>query len=249
MFCIVRITEEEKGFFSKLKYLFNRRLPQLEKINIKAGAPFYYLEISKKQIGNNNEILSKILGRCSQYIIPCRDTVITDNSYIKKYIPTVFPSIMLINSAVNLLLNKSYDKSKYSIAITDKNAQFVKYIEEFINLASVITIYTDNGFSYNQLAEELYLKYGASLIIKSTESMDYNSDLTVSTGYDESIVERIDGKLIKLTGEYFELPAEYEKLRPAQIDKILFSSALFELCGVKSLESMKYNSFFKTELQ
>lgn len=249
MFCIVRITEEEQGFFAKLKYLFNRRLPQLEKINVRAAAPFYYLEISKRLCGEHNETLSKILGRCSKYIIPCSDTVITDNFYVQNYIPTIFPSIMLINSAENLLLNKSYNKSKFSIAIVDKNAQFVKYIEKFINLASVIMIYTDKGFSYIQLAEEIYFEYGASLIIRSMESIDYNSDLTITVGRDECIVERIDGKLIKLTGEYFELPVEYEKLRPAQTDKLLFSSALFELCGVKSLESMKYNTFFKTELQ
>lgn len=249
MFCAVDISESEKGILKAIKNMFNRQPPQMSQINIKSAAPFYYIRINRKQCGENNELLSEMLGRLSKYIIPCGNTKITDNAYVRKYRPSVFPSIMLLNSAERLLQKKDYNRNGYSIGIIDKDARFSAYIDRFIQLASVVTVFSDNQYIYEKTAERIYDDYGASIIIRNTANAEWNSDFTVCTENGGFIVEkREENTYVKITGNSFFFDSEYEKLMPEGTDKLLFSSALYELCGVKKFESMKYYSFYEEEL-
>lgn len=248
MFCAVEITENENGILALIQSLFNRQPPQMKQVNIKSAAPFFYLKISKKQCGENFDKLAEILGRYSKYIIPCGDTEIIDNCYVKKYQPSVFPSIMLINSAEKLLQKKDYNKSSYSIGIVDRKGSFATYIDRFIQLASVVTVFSDNQFVYNQTAEQIFDDYGASLIVRSADSIDFNCDFTIYAENDGFIIDKRNENYIKITGNSFFVDSEIKKLIPEKSDSLLFCSAFYELCGVKKLKSMKYNSFYEQEL-
>lgn len=248
MFCAVKIKEDEKGIGAFLKRLFNPEIPKPERINILSAAPFLYLEISKRQCGKDFEKLAEILGPCSRYILPCGDIEIPDNAYVKKYKPVVFPSIMLLNSAEKILKSRRYDKSKYGIALADKNARFCTFAESFVELASVIVVFTDNDYAYSRLAEDIFERYGASLIIRKSESLEFNCDFTVLPE-ENCIIEKRGDSYKKITGATFNLPREYEALTPGQTDKLSFASALYELCSVKKLGSLCYSSFCESETE
>lgn len=247
MFCVLKFIEEEKGIRSFFKNLFNKKLPEPKQVNLMSAAPFFYLEISRKQCGENFERLSELLGPCSRFILLCKDTEIPDNAYVKKYRPTVFPSVILLNSAEKILQSRHYDRSKYSIALVDRKGQFFGRAERLVTLASVIVIFTDNSFLYKGIAEDIFERYGASLIIRRSESLEFNCDFTVLPE-ENCIIERLDNSYKKITGASFNLPQEYEKLRPDLTDKLSFASALYELCAVKKLESVKYSSFSEAQI-
>ena len=40
-----------------------------------------------------------------------------------------------------------------------------------------------------------------------------------------------------------ELPDEYENIRPSNISKVLFASALYEKCSEKDLGQLRYTDF------
>lgn len=248
MFCAVKLIQsKEHGLFQKIKSRFFSTSPIPQQINLKSYAPYYYLEITREQCGENFEHLAEIIGRCARFIVPVGDMIIDDNRYVSKYRPTKFPSIMLLNSFKDIIKIKK--SPKLSIAIKDEKGEYTDFIKELVKYAAIIKIYTDNHYSYERIFDELYEKFGASIILCHTENINFNCDFTLLLGADEcKIVENKEGvcKVLMLNG--LELPLEYEKLRPPQTDKLLFASALYELCGVKKLEGMKYNDFYTIEL-
>lgn len=237
MFAVVKIIYEEKTFFNRLKSKFNKQLPKPQTINVREGAPFYYLEIKDTQCGENCENIANILGRCSNFIIPC-ECKITDNEYIKLYRPNLLPKIMLFNSVADVLKNKK------SFAIIDENLRFKNYIERYVNYVPVIKVFTRKPEELEELCESIFEKYGISIIVSNCENVNYSNDVTLDID-NEFIIENINSKLEKLKGNSFYMGIEYEKIRPIGVDKLYFASALYELCGVKKLENLKFDDFKK----
>ena len=73
--------------------------------------------------------------------------------------------------------------------------------------------------------------------------LDYNAE-SVPLSYKGTVFSKNKKHLLNgksLTPGGFDLPDEYEKLRSEKINKLYFASALYELCDIKELQSLKFN--------
>ncbi len=250
MFAVLKIFENEKGFLARLKFRFNPPEPKLLRVNVAGGAPFYYLEIYENQCGENYNEIVYALGRCSEYLVLCGNYTLPENKLLNVYRPSKLPQLLLMNSAVSFLDKLRYDKTQFSVGIVDKRGDYTEFIEAFVNRAASVRVVTDCPERYEPVCEKLFDEWGFSLVVSQSFSLIKDCDLTVSPEtnterlYNRSIVyydkEKKQRNIYK-AGQ-FNLPEEYKKLMPEGVNGLIFASALYELCGVKSIKELKYSN-------
>ena len=124
--------------------------------------------------------------------------------------------------------------------------------KSFLKLASLITVIKNEERKYTELSDRLFEAYGISLMIRkdyyetkkeNSFFLDYKGDnIPLSykgTAFSKEKKFLLNGKTLTPGG--FDLPHEYESLWQKNTDKLQFASALYELCRVKELGSIRFN--------
>lgn len=256
MFGILKIEDRKKGFINSLRYALNKPEPMLQKITVKNGAPFFVLTVTKNKSGGvDYQEIYKILGRCAKRIVVSRDTDIDETDSIGLFRPEILPHLMLFNSGIKLAGNyvKAQSGNKLTAVVIDKNGVLNERIIPLVKLFNNIKIVTAKPQNYESVSEKILDEWGLPLLITDNEASASVCDFILSPFKSENAVlsdciavkNQESGSLTRFTGEGVTLPAEYSELIPENVDPLIFSSALFELCGVTSLSTLCFDTMKK----
>ena len=247
MFTVVELIEEKRKGFGDFIKLLRKPETKIETVGLENGKCFY---ICKSEMRRGRVSLKDIesLSPSKNFLVP---DFYSEKISFNAWIPKSFPQIMLFNSFVAYVKEKNLPPSKTHITVVDKEGVYVNFFKEVIELASSITVITTDE-RYKNLSDELLSAFGVSLIIREEFSeeksanaflLDYNAE-SVPLSYKGTVFSKNKKHLLNgksLTPGGFDLPDEYEKLRSEKINKLYLASALYELCDVKELQSLKFN--------
>lgn len=245
MFAVVRFAQEPKGLIKKFFWRFSKREVNAEKVSVAPGVFFFFLQCNFTQEREDWDLIEDAAGAMKSRLIFPEDI----------RVPEKFATIPLeklkqrafIKTALKILKNEKYE----SVTIDDRNGVFINDIENFINLAPLIRVITNNPERYDSVSERIMDKSGATLLL-----CDENADLgktwlvTYSGGawHGEGIkaITAADvcfgaAKLIRLSKLSFN--EQYLSLVPEGIDCEKFLSALYEYSHADFLE----NTLFSVE--
>lgn len=241
MFAVLQ-TAESKSVFSRSK-IHSRR------ITLPSGEAFFIVYVSCRKNNIPWKKLERCLGVLRKDILLPDDIKIADKVNVTAFEPGILPGIILMNTAADYMLkNKPFMCG--SLTVIDEKGTYQSYIEKLIKCFSSIKVITPKASEYEDVARRLLEDYGFSLLVSDEDS--FESDVIISENcnvpsYYSGKVMSIKKKYIMnaevFTGSGIELPEEYEKLCPDNIDRLLFASALYEKCGVKEMSSLRYSKF------
>ncbi len=247
MFTVVELNEENRKGFHSLSRFFRKPKVEINTLELKNGKSFYLCKAETRK-GRIPWKEIELVSPAKNFLVPgCIDGKLP----LKVWVPQKLPQIMLFNSSVEYIKQKALPPAKTHITVIDKEGCCVDFFKEVIKLASHITVVTTDE-RYRNLSDELLNAYGVSLIIRKefyedkAENcflFDYNAE-RVPLSYKGTVFSKNKKHLLNgksLTPGDFDLPEEYEKLRSEKINKLHFASALYELCDVKELQSLKFN--------
>ncbi len=253
MFAVLKIIPKEKGMGVRLKHFFSPPEPVFERVNVKGAAPFYRLEIYEKQCKDGYGEVIKMLGSCSKAVIQTFGTDVSPVNGIKIFRPTLLPNIMTVNSAEDFLRHRKYDKTAFTLGIKDRKGAFSQYLEKFVNLAGEVRVFTKNEFAYKSVCDKIYDLYGLSVVICLNERNLGSCDMIISPGnefdryFNNCVLVRCgESEYNILKGEGITLPKYIAELLPDGVDSLVFASALYEACALKTLGTLKYDKMTVT---
>lgn len=223
---------------------------QSQRINLPSGDAFFIVTADKHMGKIPWRKLQSCLGILRHSMILPEDMTVPDNINISTFTPDIFPQLLLINSATAYIRKHKEIFLTKSLTVFDKDGIYIEYIEKLLPCFRNITVVTEKTDIYNTLSLKLLSDYGFSLVVSSQEN--FKCDVVIS--HTSNVPLYFSGTLFTsekkyimgaevFTGTEIELPDLYEKLRPQNIGKVLFASALYENCSEKSLGNLQYIDF------
>ncbi len=239
MFAIIEVVRNEKSVLEKAILRLIPLQPELIKVAVKNGAPYFIIRVTdSKKIPWDD--ITYLVGRCSSNILVPNDTYVPKEVRSKCFTPTALPIVMLSNTVTDLFRNS---KRKLSIGIVDRHAILAKRIFEYVGFSSEITVITDYPLRYDAISYEMNTRFGISVYISQEVKKTEKCDFVISEkAVDSTMCFCIDAQGKKNCIELFDfsLPPVYEQKIPKGVDRDLFSAALFELCGVRRIGELKF---------
>lgn len=241
MFAILKISDQNT--------ILRRPKIKSQRFNLPSDDAFFIVTVDKHFGKAPWKKLEKCLGILRKDVVLPDDIKIPDNVNITAFKPDIFPRLLLINSAVDCIMKNGLSH-KESLCIFDERGIYTDYIEKLINFFSSVKVITPFTEKYEDISRKLLRGYGFSLIISSQGK--YGSDTVISHSCDVPLYFKgriyTSEKKYLMNAEVFsggdiELPEEYEKLCPDNIDRLLFASALYEKCGISDIGELRYSDF------
>ena len=260
LFVVLQPQKCDNGFLSKISGWLHPYEPQLVDVAVRSGAPFFTLdcpEIYIKKEGGYSLPWDKIIsavGRCaSRMLIPERINI-PAGIPVSRFVSGYFSHRLLLDSVATIIRKCRLKPSDTYVAVIDSNGLLSEDIEQFVVLSSCIKIITNRRSKYEELSLRLMKKYGAVIMIADDYAAVKSCNFLVST-YAKLVPDFFDGLVFCQNSNNnrfyslkdIELPYEYEKLLPPEIDRLDFAGALYELCGVKKLVETKVRTFKRGE--
>ena len=223
--------------------------PCVEKIAVRGGAFFYKVTTSADKFGVADlSFLPRAVGAAAQRIVFCGAYRPPLSAPLQLFVPRIFPTLLFVNTACAFLQAHRDRFCNTEIGIFDPDAQFQTAVHRFVPFAKSVSIYCKNPLQYTGVQNEILSSVGLSAVVCDTPSV-LNECTVLLSPY----LKTADGKLGTMTvlcggkavlaGEGIELPAEYETRRPADTDRFLYASALYECCNVLDLRDLQYTKF------
>lgn len=248
MFCVLHIeSPKQKG--PKWLRRFRRPLPPIcEKIPVRGGAYFYDVTLFRDYRGEVDlSVLPQLAPGGAQRILPCGE-IPPLTEPLRLFRPALFLPTVFLNSARAFLEADDTSASERVLGVSDPEARVQAALYPFAGLAKTIKVYTRRAQSYAAIRAELLSESGLSLIV--SEQPSTLADCTVILdpfmqipGYPMgTLTLRKCGRTV-LAGEDAALPAEYAERCPKGANPLLFAAALYELCNVQELCSLRYTRF------
>lgn len=251
MFAVVKVLENEKSVLKRIKQIFKKPVPKLERINVGESSFFYRLELYKRQIEDNPDILRELLGKCSQRVIFSGSERPENSPYFKTVKVEGYLQRVLINTALDLLQKRFNGYERLKLCFVDKRGEYSGFLRDFALTAGEITVVTDKPSAYDGICNELYEEYGLSVIMSDRAGELSNYDFTVSPQFNLNklfnntviIKNKASGLCDVLKGHEVKLPESVKQIIPQSVNKLEFIYALYTYCGIDSLGTLRFNDF------
>lgn len=230
MFCVLLVKEREDTLLERLFGKLRRDDYSLKTVAVFRGAPFYVLTASVGKKGPDWGIIEETAGKCASRLV-CEKGA-APQGRIGLFKSTALLRKITENTFLKLLGQSGFEKHKKSICITAGN-QDSAFVRKAAPFASRLTVAVGDKEKYAAVCEEILCDTGLSV---SLLFEPVNAEITIDL---ISLVMKIRTENAFYTvspGGDFTVPEIYEKLLPENVDKYDFFSALYELCGVFSLE-------------
>ncbi len=251
MFVLLQSVSAEKGFFRRKRTAKKINSSPLETHRTKGGLPFYIARVCYGKHGINWSAVSKKCGRRACKIVAPRNIDIPDSSGFVRYIPKKFGSLLLFNSAVNLLKEAKAEPQKMCITVCDRCGIMADRLNELPPYASLIRIITASPERYAAACYRAYDEFGAVPVIRSTyEPTDKKELIIACDGHFSPLMKSSaivtgrnisTGKLrIKYSG--IALKEDHSALLPENTEAVDFAGALTELCVCSDYIKSSYES-------
>lgn len=251
MFILLQTVSAGKGFFRRKRNTQKINSSPLETCRTKGGLPFYIARVCFGKHGINWAAVSKKCGRRASKIVAPRNIDIPDSSGFVRYIPKNFGSLLLFNSAVNLLEEAKVEPQKMCITVCDRNGIMAEKLNKLPPYASVIRVVTASPERYAAACYRAYDEFGAVPVIRSTyEPTDKKELIIACDGYFSPLMKSsaiVTGRNIsagKLRIKYsgITLKEEHSALLPENTEAVDFAGALTELCICSDYIKSSYES-------
>lgn len=230
MFAVVRFAEGEKGLLKKLFSRFRRKRILTERIAVAPGIFYFSLTCNFTYERADWEMIR-------QYCGPAKSRVIFPD-FVKagECFPVCSFGKLRERAFILTALEILKTRKCHSIAIDDRDGDYVDDIERFMAFAPVIRVITHNPERYEEAGERIMENWGAALLFSDENAyMDDSWLVTYGGGaWRGRGIKAITAsdvcfgaeKLIRLTDLNFE--EEYLKLVPKGVNSEKFLSALYE---------------------
>ena len=243
MFVAVEIKESDKeaGF----AFLKKRKSAELIKKEIFGGHSFYVLRVCRRKGTIPYDDIEKVLKQLSlKAVLPFSEGF--EKRKIRRFEAEKLPLKVLFNSLVKYFSTQNIRFGH--LTVFDKNAVLSDGIERLVPFCGNISIISEKGGEYEEIRNHILFRYGLSVVVKEKFSDEIGLSDGIITEKADLIPLSFQGAVYTLynrtmmgpdviSPEEIILPQKYEKLVPVGADRILFASALYELCGVRELEN------------
>ncbi len=253
MFSVLQISAREKDILSRIRERFSPSEPEITETAVKNGAPFFIIRVKDSPKGLPWESIRRNAGRAaSRMLLP--GAIEPPPGYdIERFEPAVLPVKLIFNSACEALKHCGVKPALLSAAVVDFDAALAGDIARLFKYVSTVKAVTSRPKPYEEAAETIMEDCGAALVITDDPSSAVNCSLVITaqsaapTGCEKGAVFAAfppSGPLPEnlVTGFGVELPAHYANYGLSGIGSLEFAAALYELCGVKSLGLLAWES-------
>lgn len=260
MFAVLEIDSEKSGHQIPFFRVKKQPKPVMRKVEVTGSVP--YLIVTAKMIKKNIPFcdIAEVCGRCASRMIIPKNIELPERCGLREFVPSYYPHILTLFLAADVLRKCKTEARDITLSVIDKKGILINHIEFIVKLAGTIKIITTNR-NYSNLAENIFDKYGAAIIITDNKNALDKSDIIIAVDTDELSGDekgliftygkpRIRGLSQNIIcGGDVCLGGEYTKYLPMNIDMLQFASALYEICGLKKIENLKFEKLFLNDEQ
>ena len=229
MFCTVSVSQEEQ------KGLFRRRRCSIQagQTAVKGGAPFLSLFVLPGKKGVDWPMVEQTAGRSGRFALFPEQLELPQGCRLRRFTPEVLPLKIMLNTAAKVLSDGR--EQGRSLLICDENAVLAPYLDRIVPCASRVRVQTERPDLYYETTARVMDRFGAAVAVGPMDAAGGPVDAAVSFEPVEKAKLRFAARNL-LSGEtLFQVPEEYLRLCPAQIDPFLFLCALYECSGVRAI--------------
>lgn len=244
MFVAMEIANKENEDIS-----FKNRISndiKIKKVRIKNSTPFYVLTVNNiKRIPWRK--IEKALGRLDDKVLLPHEVNLGENTSVKCISFTnELSAVALLNTARLIAHHSEIPPTKMKISIVDRDGIYINFIERLVDCASSIKIVTNNYLKYENVVNNIFNYWGASILITDDVSQVKNSNIIISPFEDvkvtKALVLTLDGCMsyndTTAKATRLKLPEKYKEYLPNGIDEHDFASILYDEYKFKSLGEM-----------
>ncbi len=256
MFVLLEFVNKEMTFKEKIYDLFSSPNILFERVETETGLAFFKMQVAKHKGKIPFDIICDILGPLKDFVILKKGQTLPENSTLSLFKGQKLRKKLLFNSAVYTIGLMGLSPFSSSVTVVDRQGDFIDDIEKLVFLCSEIRIVTDEKRRYNRISHFLLEKYGVTVLFSQTAESFYKDSTFIISDRGNEIPLGFSGVAFSgekkiINGKLFypgaiDLPLKYKKLCPEDFDEKLFAFALYERCGVKEIEKLKYKDWGDT---
>lgn len=250
MFVVLKTVTPDKRIIKRRKQIRTIERTPATICKTDKGLPFYILEVANGKNGIDWALTSKKCGNFASRIVASHSLPLPDDSGLKRFIPISFNSILLFNTALNIIGEAKIPADKICITVTDRNAVTPSKICRLLPCSSTVRVITAHPERFACAAAKAYNDHGASLVIRSAYEPVKQPEIiiccdgAVLSSMNEAAIfvfKRKHGGKIRFCGSGIELSDYHKSLVPADIETVDFAGALTELCGSNEYKSSAFS--------
>jgi hypothetical protein len=253
LFAVLQINDEEVGFVPTIKKYLSKSQIDIERVTLSECQPFFIVTTMAKGGKVPWKAVEYSLGRLSDRMILPKGVKPPENSAVKVIDFTYdLTAQMLLNTAISISNQNTLASQRQSIAIVDRKGIYFNKIEKIVKSVSIVRIVTDKVERYEEIAKEMYYKWGASISVSDDINLALQSDMIVSPFeqitktnalvFSTDLCKNATHKT--LISPKITLPNNLNLPVLKNIDEHSFVSALYEFCGCKKLEQESFRTMF-----
>ncbi len=232
MFTVLNVTKRRNTIFEKLFGCFIRDEYNVRTMGVYRGAPFYEMNVTIGKRGIDVQRVIDCVGKCSKRLVTNNFDLLPQNKDLALFKSDKLYRKMMQNTFVKILENNSLKKNPLPICVIDEKAENTDFIKRLCDYALTLTIVTHKNEKYSSICEDVTEETGLCPMHKNNVS---NENIIINLDDNNMIIYDKEGSSLIENGEEFTVPEIYNYLKPQEINKYDFYSALYELCGVFSL--------------
>jgi len=173
---------------------------------------------------------------------------------LRAFAPRRLPLLLCLRAAQEALRLSHLPARELRVTVVDQKGLLCRSLEPLVPLAGSLRVYTPDFGQYRAAAAQLLRRHGVTLILSDSPACFAQShvviadDLSLFTGRESGLVFTPDAvtarpgcRAVRMRGPI--LPGACESLCPPGIDPLLFACALYELCGVKEMERLRFGHY------
>ncbi|MDR2686939.1 MAG: hypothetical protein LBB75_04245 [Oscillospiraceae bacterium] len=241
--------------------------PALVRVEPPGGAPFFRLEVTRRGRGElpwaeieraAGRLRTRMMfpeGLCPPPPPPPRSAAQAQlEPGLRAFVPRRLPLLLCLRAAQQVLQAARAPARQLRVTVVDSRGVLARQLEPLVPLAGSLRVFTPDPGLYRAAAEQLQRRYGVALVVSDSPACFAQSHVVVAdglrlfTGRESGLILTPDaatalpGCRAARCGEPV-LPEAYARLCPPGIDPLRFACALYELCGVKEMERLRFTHF------
>ena len=240
--------------------------PRLLRVDCPGGAPFFRLEAQcRKGASPDWAAIEQAAGRLRTKMLfpegvepplppettsPARARL---EPGLRAFVPRRLPLLLSLRTAQQVLRASKTPARELCVTVVDSEGALCRSLEPLVPLAGSLRVFTPDFTAYRATAAQLLVRYGAALVLSDSPACFAQSDIVVAdelrlfTGRERGLIFTPDPSPLPgcrvLRCRQPELPGAYAPLCPEGIAPLLFAGALYELCGVKEMERLRFDHY------
>ncbi|MGN0635063.1 MAG: hypothetical protein ACI4I5_02480 [Acutalibacteraceae bacterium] len=247
MFTVLQVTQEKPRGFARILWKLHPPEPEFVKVAVKSGAPFFILRVRTAEKAPPWEDILYTVGRCASRILTDTDISLPENRNVRLFAPKHLPLIAAMRTMTEVLSLSDIPPHKCVIGVYDPFGSLCGRAEQLLQCASDVRVCTQRTAEYDEESRRLFRLCGAGLTVGETTDLFRRCNILLCADADifpaqcVTFACRGTARENLFLCKALDIPEPYRSQTPENIDPGLFASALYELCGVRSLEQCRYS--------